>query len=330
MGLQPKPSFLLPDQRKSGIKKSICDCPAGMPVLRAERPMWEYTSGPMGPELLPSLLLGLGLSALIGGLAYWRGSLAPSGVAGAILVGTLIFGLGGWVWGVLLALFFISSSALSHFKEREKAAVAEKFEKGHRRDLGQVLANGGLGALVAVLSVLVPESLVAPDVWFFLFIGVMATVTADTWATELGTLSQAPPRLITNGRTVEVGSSGGVSPLGTSVSLIGGGLIGLAAGGLGALAGLVPPTLTAVLLVTLIGALAGLAGSLTDSLLGATVQQIFYCDVCQKETERRVHRCGNETRPVRGWGWMNNDLVNLISSLAGGLVAAGLGALLIF
>ncbi len=284
----------------------------------------------MGQELLPSLLLGFGLSVLISGLAYWRGSLAPSGVFGAIVVGTLIFGLGGWVWGVLLAIFFVSSSALSHYKERDKAAVAEKFEKGHRRDLGQVLANGGLGAVIAVLSAVVPESLVPSDVWFFLFIGVMATVTADTWATELGTLSKAPPRLITSGRAVEVGSSGGVSPLGTGVSLIGGGMIGLAAGSLGAVAGLVPGTAGAVLTVTLIGAAGGLAGSLTDSLLGATVQQIYYCDVCRKETERKVHRCGHETRPLRGWSWMNNDLVNLISSMAGGLLAAGLGALLIY
>lgn len=283
----------------------------------------------MGQELLPSLLLGLVLSALISGLAYRRGSLAPSGVLGAIIVGTLIFGLGGWVWGVLLAIFFVSSSALSHYKERDKAAVAEKFEKGHRRDLGQVLANGGLGALIAVLSAVVPETAIPNGLWFFMFIGVMATVTADTWATELGTLSQDPPRLITSGRVVEVGSSGGVSPLGTSVSLIGGGMIGLAAGALGVIAGLVPGTVVAVLAVTLIGAAGGLVGSLTDSLLGATVQQIYYCDTCQKETERRLHRCGTETRSLRGWSWMNNDLVNLISSLAGGLLAAGLGFLLL-
>ena len=112
----------------------------------------------MSPSLLSSLLLGLALSILIAALAYWRGSLSRSGALGALLVGTLIFGLGGWVWGVALAVFFISSSALSHFKERQKAAVAEKFEKGHRRDMGQVLANGGLGALIAVAAAVVPQS----------------------------------------------------------------------------------------------------------------------------------------------------------------------------
>lgn len=273
----------------------------------------------MSQSVLTSLILGLVLSLLIAFLAWRRGSLSQSGAAGAIIVGTLIFGLGGWVWGVLLAVFFISSSLLSHFREREKAAVAEKFEKGHRRDMGQVLANGGLGAVIAVLSVIVPESVVPQLTWFFLFLGIMATVTADTWATELGTLSKSAPRLITNGRAVEVGTSGGVSPLGTGVSFAGGLLIGLTAGLLAPAAGLLP--WSAALPVALIGALSGAVGSLIDSLLGATIQQIYYCDTCAKETERRLHRCGTTTRPLRGWAWMNNDLVNLISSLGGGLVA---------
>lgn len=281
----------------------------------------------MTQSIWTSLALGFMLSILIAGLAYWRGSLAKSGAIGAIIVGTLIFGLGGWVWGVVLAVFFISASALSHFKEREKATVAEKFEKGHRRDIGQVLANGGLGALIAVLSVLVPESAVPRETWFFLFIGVIATVTADTWATELGTLSKAPPRLITNGRTVEVGTSGGVSPLGTTVSLLGGLLIGLTAGLLGAAAGLL--SWNGALVISLIGAASGAAGSLIDSLMGATIQQIYYCDTCQKETERKVHRCGTTTRALRGWSWMNNDLVNLISSLGGGFVAVLLATMLL-
>ena len=272
----------------------------------------------MTQDIIFSLLQGLALSVIIAALATWRGSLSRSGAVGAMLVGTLIFGLGGWVWGVALAVFFISSSALSHFKERQKAAVAEKFEKGHRRDMGQVLANGGLGAFIAVLSAIAPH-----EAWFYLFVGVMATVTADTWATELGTLSAAPPRLITSGRVVEVGTSGGVSPLGTGVSLAGGLLIGLTVALLGPLAGILPWGAAPV--VALVGALSGAAGSLLDSLMGATVQQIYYCDTCRKETERRVHRCGTTTRPLRGWGWVNNDLVNLVSSLGGGLVAVGLG-----
>lgn len=251
------------------------------------------------------------ISGGIVGLASWRGSLSRSGAIAALIVGTLIFGLGGWQWGLLLGVFFVSSSLLSHFKVAEKQAAAEKFDKGHRRDAGQVAANGGWGALIAILSVAI-----ASPAWFPLFVGAMATVTADTWATELGTLSRKPPRLITNGRLVEVGSSGGISWPGTAVSLLGGLIIGLVGG--------ITMVAYAVWETAVIGAVGGLAGSLFDSLLGATVQRIYYCDNCQKETERKLHKCGQATRPLRGWSWLNNDLVNLLASILGSLIAVGL------
>jgi len=265
-------------------------------------------------SMVNQLVLAFLLSGLIAALAYWRGSLAPSGAIGALLVGTVIYGFGGWIWGILLALFFISSSLLSHYKEREKQAVAEKFDKGHRRDLGQVLANGGAGAIVALLNGFFPSPL-----WLPIFLGTMATVTADTWATELGTLSQRPPRLITNGRVVPVGTSGGISPFGTAVSFTGGLLIGLVAGLL---------SQDHILALTLTGGVGGLAGSLGDSFLGATVQQIYTCTVCQKETEKKVH-CGHPTRPLRGWRWMNNDLVNFLASVFGGVTAVLVYSLLV-
>lgn len=265
--------------------------------------------------MIEDLIVALLISLAIVVVFYWRGSLSRSGAAGALVIGTLIFGFGGWVWGILLGLFFVSSSLLSHFKEDEKKAAAEKFDKGHRRDIGQVAANGGLGSSIAVLSVLAPS-----EIWFPIFIGAMATVTADTWATELGTLARRPPRLITTGQPVDVGTSGGVSPLGTAVSLAGGAIIGLSAA---LLSGELSPTVA-----ILAGAIGGLVGSLFDSLLGATVQQIYYCDVCQKDTERRIHKCGHETRPLRGWSWLNNDLVNLLASLVGGLTVAAIWLIL--
>ena len=87
------------------------------------------------------LIVGFALSLAIGGLAYWRRSLSASGVLGAVLIGTAIFGFGGWVRGLLLIAFFISSSLLSHYHDRRKAALAEKFAKGNRRDLGQTLGE---------------------------------------------------------------------------------------------------------------------------------------------------------------------------------------------
>ena len=69
-------------------------------------------------SLIFQLGLALILSSLIAGLALWRRSLTNSGAFGALIVGTAIFGLGGWAWGIILGFFFVSSTALSHFKGR--------------------------------------------------------------------------------------------------------------------------------------------------------------------------------------------------------------------
>jgi len=96
------------------------------------------------------LLVGFLLSLAIALAAYQRRALSGSGAAGTVAVGTAIFGAAGLEWGLLLVTFFVTSSALSRYQETRKEAVAEKFAKSSRRDLGQVLANGGLGALLAV------------------------------------------------------------------------------------------------------------------------------------------------------------------------------------
>ncbi len=279
--------------------------------------------------MIETLLLGFFLSALIGGLAAWRGALTGSGVLGAILVGTVIFGFGGWLWGLLLITFFISSSWLSHYRKADKELAIDKFvpatdavlRKGSRRDLGQVLANGGVGAILAVVYARYPEPLV-----FAAFLGVMATVNADTWATELGVLSPVPPRLVTTGDEVPAGTSGGVSSLGMWASVAGALLIGAVATALAHVESVASGAGWSMEAVTysLLTVAAGLVGSLFDSLLGATVQGIFYCDYCAKETESAVHHCGQAARPLRGWVWLNNDLVNLVASLIGGLVALSL------
>ena len=270
------------------------------------------------------LLLGLALGAAMAVGGYWRGALSRSGAVAAAIVGTLIFGLGGWAWGILLVAFFVTSSALSAYNPRRKATIAEeKFDKGSRRDVGQVLANGGWAALLALLAWAQPES-----PWLFpAIVGALATVTADTWATELGTLSATPPRLITTGRPVPAGTSGGLSLIGTLASIGGGLMIGSLAAALAALGG-APALRLDPQWLPLIGAVGGLAGSLTDSLLGATVQRIYFCPRCHSETERAIHRCGTATQPLRGWPWMDNDAVNFLASAIGSLVAVWLASVL--
>ena len=256
---------------------------------------------------LTQLFIGFFLAIVVAYLAYRARSLSRGGAWAALVVGTVIFGLGGMRWAVLLLTFFITSSGLSRaFKARKKEAN-EKYAKGGQRDAGQVLGNGGLATLFSALHVLYPEA-----VWPWLgFAASLAAVNADTWATELGVLNPNPPRLITDLRkVVEKGTSGGVSLVGTLASLAGAGLIGLEA----ALLSPFGVRWGFFLLVTI----AGLLGALFDSYLGATVQSIYHCPACDKETEKYpTHTCGAQTRQIRGWNWLDNDWVNFACAVFG-------------
>ncbi len=256
------------------------------------------------------LFLGFLLAIAIAFLAYRAHSLNKSGAIAAAFVGTIIFGVGGWQWAILLLTFFITSSALSRAFKKQKSKLEEKYSKGHERDAGQVFGNGGIAALFALLHGVVPEA-----AWPWLgFAAALAAVNADTWATELGVLNPRPPRMITNlSKQVEKGTSGGVSLVGTLAALAGAALIA-------SLAILLSPTpliTNYYLLITF----SGLAGSLFDSLLGATVQAIYFCPKDQKETERHpVHTCGTETVHLRGWRWLTNDWVNFACGAVGSLL----------
>ncbi len=261
-------------------------------------------------RFVSSLLFSTG----VGLLAHRRQSLDKSGVIGSIISGTSIVSMGGWSWGLSLVYFFLSSSLFSSFKARGKAAVAsDKFSKGSRRDFAQVAANGGLATFFALCHGFSRTQSMSQRAQSG-FIGALATATADTWATELGTLSKIPPRFITNGKPVIPGTSGGITPLGMAASAIGSCSLGyffwITSGMRKSLANV--PTLALI---------SGMGGSCFDSFLGATFQAMYFCPTCQTETEQHIHQCGKRTKYLRGITWMNNDVVNGISTAIGSLLA---------
>lgn len=248
------------------------------------------------------LAVGLVLAVGIAFVALRAGALSMSGAAAAVVVGALTFGGGGLRPAILMVVFFLTSTLVTRLGRRRKATAEAGYAKGGRRDAGQVWANGGAAA---VLSLGAGPG--GSGVWFAGVVGALAATTADTWATEIGSLSRRPPRRITTGERVAPGTSGAVSALGLASAAAGALLIG----GLGAWLG-------AGLGVGLAAAVAGWGASLFDSLLGATVQAIYYCPACGEETEQTpIHRCGGTTRRLRGWGWLGNDAVNFLASLLG-------------
>jgi uncharacterized protein (TIGR00297 family) len=249
--------------------------------------------------------IGAVASTAIAFVAYRTRSLTAGGALAAFVVGTATFGALGLGGAAVLLTFFVTGVALSRIRTSRKTVAAIDVAKGGARDAGQVLANGAVAAVCAVLALTVdPRFAIA-------FAGAFAAAAADTWATEIGTLAHGPPRSILTLRPIAAGLSGGVTALGTLAGV--GGAIAIA---LVALA-IAPHAFVPV-------ACAGIAGSLADSVLGASVQALRFCPNCKRQTEREPHTCGANTSLVRGFGWLGNDTVNFTATLAGAAVAFAL------
>ena len=253
--------------------------------------------------LLPRVVVGFLLALAIAVVAWRARALSRGGAVAASVVGAACVAA-GWSWGVLLVAFFVASTLLSRLgAARKDARTRGIVAKGGARDAAQVLANGGLFTVAAIGSLAWPHLL-----WNALGAASLAAATADTWATELGTLAGGMPRSVLSGERVPPGTSGGITLVGTLGSVAGAAFIAAIAMALGwgssAGAG------------ALVG---GVSGAMADTMLGATVQARRWCDRCDGGTERMVHDCGTATRHAGGLAWLDNDLVNLLAGLAGAL-----------
>lgn len=280
---------------------------------------------------MAKFLTGLLVAVVIAYLAFRAKALNKSGGVAAAILGTIVFGLGGFEWALILLIFFISSSVLSKFFEMKKGISVESFSKGSRRDAWQVAANGGMAGLLAlsffIISKYSPASELLPPLWIG-FGASLAAANADTWGTELGLLNPGKPVLLSTFKRVPKGTSGGVSLVGTLASLGGSALVGSAAGLL-ALAGWGHGGNSSPCFQFLVITGSGMFGALVDSLLGASLQAIYYCPACKKETEQHpLHRCGNPTEHLRGLMWLNNDWVNAACTISAGMMGLLLAILL--
>jgi uncharacterized protein (TIGR00297 family) len=241
-------------------------------------------------------------SAVVAIGGWFIRSLSLSGAIATIIVGTVV-GMGySWKGLIMLGIFFVSSSAWSKIGKKKKQKLAEKIEKGECRDYIQVFANGGVPALISLLSLLHPSPL-----FLSLFIISIAAANADTWASEIGSLSKQPPRLLTNFKKVEAGTSGAVTLLGTAAAFFGAALIGAAS------------ALQWENISVMTIAFFGLLGSLFDTWFGAVWQAVYRCPICGMQTERKEH-CGQKTVHIKGYRFINNDVVNVLSIACSALV----------
>ncbi|MDQ2664636.1 MAG: DUF92 domain-containing protein [Gemmatimonadota bacterium] len=265
------------------------------------------------PAPLIRALLGFLVASAIALGARRAGALSTSGALAAAGIGTVCVAAGTG-WGVLLIAYFVGASLLTRHGRQEKERRTEGVvAKAGARDATQVIANGGIYAACLVVAAFSPERIAA--LVYFAAVGALAASSADTWATEIGTLHGGTPRSLFTFKRVATGTSGGISLAG-SVAMVGGaGLVALIA----MLVGL-PSGPWAVII-------GGSAGAIADSVLGATLQERRWCPNCATASEQLVHSCGIPTALVGGVSWINNDTVNLLSTVVGGVVAACVASL---
>ncbi|WP_100406808.1 DUF92 domain-containing protein [Bacillus solitudinis] len=260
------------------------------------------------------LILSL-IVVILSMIAYILKKLTKSGAVTAVLVGmSIVFGL-GLPGLLLLGVFFVSSNLLGYFqKERKENDI---IEKGNQRDGWQVLANGGMAAILALIYGFFPSSIL-----ICAFVTSLAAANADTWASEIGILSKQRPLHIITWKRVNSGTSGAVTAVGSA----------------GAFAGSFLIVVCSIFfwwsssynshIFLLAFTIAGFLGNLIDTLAGAALQVLYRCKVCKIETEQTLH-CHEATEHISGLKWVNNDTVNFICTVSGGLFGLVLGLILL-
>ncbi len=172
------------------------------------------------------------------------------GLALALVLGAVVLMVdvqrGQVLFFPIFLVFLIASVGATKFGYAKKREM-NLYE--HERSWENVLANG----LVPVIAVLA-----APTLGWGAYVGAVAAITADKFASELGVLGGQPISLL-NFKPAKKGESGCISLFGTLMSFDGALLIGITAWAL--LAGLDP---WMILYIGLVGA----AGSMADSIAG--------------------------------------------------------------
>lgn len=249
------------------------------------------------------LLTGVVLALLIALFSYRAKFLTRTGSIATFFLATIIYSIGGWVWTVPILTFFISSSLLSKIGKARKQKLELMFDKTDVRDEGQVAANGGVAGVIILVWLFFPEY---AHLYLF-YTASLASVAADTWATEIGTLAKGNPVSILTFKKVEPGTSGGVSFIGVMGGIAGALLVICSAWLMQSELFSLPIVLKLLIASTI--------ASLADSIMGTTLQAEYKTEDGIL-TEKTFYE-GKKTTLVQGVRWINNDVVNLCCALSG-------------
>ncbi|KAG5564623.1 hypothetical protein RHGRI_000724 [Rhododendron griersonianum] len=260
------------------------------------------------------------VSSAIAVRSYRRKSLNLSGAFLGFIVMTVHIAV-NYRFGAMMLVFFFTSSMLTKVGQEKKRSVDAEFKEGGQRNWIQVLSNSGIAAVLVLtvwkLTGSQDKCLDSKESHLVTaliggMIGHYSCCNGDTWSSELGVLSDAQPRLITTLKPVRKGTNGGVTKAGLLAATAAGSIIGL----IFVIFGFFTTRCTfdvalKQLLVIPLSALAGLGGSVIDSLLGATLQFSGFCSVRNKV----VGKPGPTVKKISGLSVLDNNAVNFVAIL---------------
>ncbi len=254
--------------------------------------LWPAQSVPLIAMLAAGCVVLCGISMR----AKW---LTGDGALAVLAVGLVLIASRQYAIVVAILVFFVSSSLLTRLAPDRAVQADAK----HGRSARQVTALGLIPAVGSVFALLSGQS-----IWVEAALAAIAAGAADTWAAEIGRRASHPPRLITTGQVVRPGTAGAVSPLGLAASLAAA-LLTTGAAALLPLHGA----------VWWYAALAGFAGGIIDSYLGAVLQAQYRCERCGHVGDLRRHCAAASSIIVQGTRHIDNETVNFLMSMSAAL-----------
>jgi len=221
--------------------------------------------------------------------------LTPAGYLHAWLLGVIIWGCMGWRGYSVVMVYFLLGSAVTRLGMARKQAAGIAEGRSGRRGPENVWGSALTAAVCALALAALQLGGTAPlrEVWLPLlslaYVSSLSTKLSDTTASEVGKAYGRRTFLITTLKPVPPGTEGAVSLEGTLAGIGGSALIAATAWGIG----LIPAW---GMVVCLIAALLATTG---ESLIGATLQNQF--------------------------PWLTNEVVNIINTTLGAILALILG-----
>jgi uncharacterized protein (TIGR00297 family) len=162
------------------------------------------------------LLISLTICISLGVFSYWRRILDARGAIASFLIGLIIAVFANIFWLITLICFLLVTYTVTKMDFSYKQAHGLAQGRHGERRLRNVLANGSILAFIAVFRFQIGYPTAG-----LLFITGICIAASDSFANEIGVLSNRT-YLITNlNKRVRPGTHGGVSSLGQTAAIIG-------------------------------------------------------------------------------------------------------------